>query len=540
MFIVSSIILFIFDKFSHPALPAYIIAGIVVGNFFPASEMINFVQIGLSFLVFIFGVKMDPSRLKSVAEDGLKTAIIEIATLSILTFLIASSLGFAPVEILVLVLVTSLSSTLIGLNLLEKEIDLRLAHGRLAESIHLGQDVIAVIWLMILSASSITLFNISQSLLYGFGLMAFALLFRKYIIDLLASLTDGSRELMMLVSLSVLGGFVFITESVGLSIAIGSFAAGLAVSKYPHNMEILETTGSLKDFFSAIFFVSLGALLTSPTLEVIGLSMIMILLTVIVKPFTVITSLVGLGQNKRTAYLTAFSIDQVSEFALIIAIQTYLAGLISDVVFQSVIITATVSMMISSYTTKHGSTMYKILGPLDHIVDFPHRVSEEVSKHDLEDHIIVVGYDTQGKRLVETLKDEGAEFVVIENNPEKITELQEREENFVYGDIMEDQTWHDTNYKEASLIVSTVPLVEASQRVLELDTESDKILRSKEIDEAQRLMDEGALYVQVPKVLSSEILIEHIEGLMENNLYREDLRRKSMLEIRKYIQEKEG
>lgn len=540
MFVVSSLVLFVFDRFSHPALPAYIIAGVLIGNFFPADEMIAFTQIGLSFLVFIFGVKIDPERLKTVARDGIKTAGIEIFVMSIIGFLISYAIGLNNFETFVLVLTTALSSTLVGLDLLEKEIDLKLAHGRIAESIHLSQDLIAVFMIMIIGASQFSLGAISQSLLHGFGVLSLALLFRRYAMDHVAALTENSRELLMLVSITILIGFLGLTEVLHISLAIGSFAAGLAVSKYPHNMEILETTGSLKDFFSAIFFVSLGALLTSPTLEVIGLSMIMILLTVIVKPFTVITSLVGLGQNKRTAYLTAFSIDQVSEFALIIAIQTYLAGLISDVVFQSVIITATVSMMISSYTTKHGSTMYKILGPLDHIVDFPHRVSEEVSKHDLEDHVIVVGYDTQGKRLVETLKDEGAEFVVIENNPEKITELQEREENFVYGDIMEDQTWHDTNYKEASLIVSTVPLVEASQRILDLDTETDKILRSKDIEEAQRLMDEGALYVQVPKVLSSEILIEHIEGLMENNLYREDLRRKSMLEIRKYIQEKEG
>lgn len=540
VFVVSSLVLFVFDRFSHPALPAYIIAGVLVGNFFPADEMIVFTQIGLSFLVFIFGVKIDPERLKTVARDGIKTAGIEIFLMSIIGLLISYSIGLNNFEAFVLVLTTALSSTLVGLDLLEKEIDLKLAHGRIAESIHLSQDLIAVFMIMIIGASQFSLGAISQSLLHGFAVLSLALLFRRYAMDHVAALTENSRELLMLVSITILIGFLGLTEILHISLAIGSFAAGLAVSKYPHNMEILETTGSLKDFFSAIFFVSLGALLTSPNLEVIGLSMIMILLTVIVKPFTVITSLVGLGQNKRTAYLTAFSIDQVSEFALIIAIQTYLAGLISDVVFQSVIITATVSMMISSYTTKHGDTMYKILGPLDHIVDFPHRVSEEVSKHDLKDHVIVVGYDTQGKRLVETLKDEDTEFVVIENNPEKITELQEREENYVYGDIMEDQTWHDTNYREAALIVSTVPLVEASQRILDLDTETDKILRSKDIEEAERLMDEGALYVQVPKVLSSEILIEHIEGLMDNNLYREDLRRKSMLEIRKYIQEKEG
>ncbi len=540
VFVVSSVILFLFDRFSHPALPAYIIAGIVVGRFFPAEEMINFTQLGLSFLVFIFGVKMDPERLKTVAGDGLKTAALQIISVSIVAVFLSYLLDLTSLETMIFTIATALSSTLVGLDLLEKEVNLRLTHGRLAESLHLSQDLIAVVFLMVLGASSYTLEAVSISLLHGFSLLLVAILFRKYVLDYVARLTENSRELLMLVSLTVLIGFLSLTEYFHISLSIGSFAAGLAVSKYPHNMEILDTTGSLKDFFSAIFFVSLGALLTIPSQRVLVISGVMLVLTVLIKPFAVITSLVALGQNKRTAYLTGFSIDQVSELALIITIQTYLSNLIGDAVFQSVIITATISMIISSYTAKHGDRIYDLLSNYDHLDAFPNRVSEGVSKHELKDHVIVVGHDTQGKRIIETLEDEEVDYLVIDNDPEKISDLDEKDEKYVFGDVLEDKTWEEADYKASSLIISTIPIEKTSRKILSLDTGADKILRSEDLDEAEELLDAGAIYVNVPEVLSSELLLDHIEGLMENERYREDLRRRNMLEVRRYMQDLEG
>jgi CPA2 family monovalent cation:H+ antiporter-2 len=537
VFVVSSAVLFLFDRFSHPALPAYIVAGIIVGNFFPTEEMITFTQIGLSFLVFIFGVKMDPDRLSLVASDSLKTTLFQVTAVAAVAVAASWFLGLSGFETLVFVLATTLSSTLVGLDLLEDEIDLNLAHGRLAESIHLNQDVIAVVFLMVLGASSFTFGEISLSLFHGFTVIFIALFFRRYLMDHVASLTEGSRELMMLLSITVLAGFLGITELTNTSLAIGSFAAGLAVSRYPHNAEILDTTGSLRDFFSAIFFVSLGALLTIPSRQVLLLSGVMILLTTLFKPYTVTAALIGLGQNERTSYLTGFSIDQVSEFALIITIQAYLTGMISDTLFQSVIITATVSMMVSSYTAKHGDRMYEILSEWEPLPS----TRDEGLSHELSDHVIVVGYDTQGERIVEKLIEEDTEFVVIDNDPEKISDLEEKEENFVYGDVMDEETWERACADEATLIISTAPLRKISERIIELETEADRILRSATVEEARELLrEENVIYVSVPKVLSSELLLDHVEGIMENRQYREELRRENMLEIRRYMQDMEG
>jgi len=502
--------------------------------------MITFAQIGLSFLVFMFGVKIDPERLSSVASDSLKTTVIQVTFVSILGLAISYLLGFNAFESVVFVLATSLSSTLVGLELLEKEIDLKLAHGRIAESIHLSQDIIAIFFLMILGSSVFTVDAVLTSLLHGTGVLLLALIFRAYLFDYIAALAAGSRELLMLVSITMLISFLGLTEFLHISLAIGSFAAGFAVSKYPHNMEILDTTGSLKDFFSAIFFVSLGALLAVPSIEVVLLSGLMLLITSVIKPYTVIASLVHLGQNKRTAYLTGTSIDQVSELSLIIAIQAFLAGMISDMLFQAITITATASMIISSYTTKHGDKIYRIFSPVDTLNDRQEEVSEKLSEHEMDDHIIVLGYDIEGKRIVEKLKEKEVDFVVIENNPEKVTELKERSENYVFGDAMDDKTWHEAQYREAQLIISTVPMEKTSQKILDLETDADKILRAENITEAQNLLDQGAIYVILSKVLSEELLLDHIEGIMENKNYKEELRRKNMLELRRYLQSDEG
>ena len=540
LFVTSSVILLIFDRFSHPTLPAYIIAGVIIGRFFPSDQIIGFTQIGIAFLVFIFGVKMDPERLKTIANDGIKTAAIQVTIISGISLIISYILGLGNLETLIFTLATSLSSTLVGLDLVEEELNLKLAHGRLAESIHLSQDIIAVLSLMIVSAPALTLAAVSQNILLGLTLLVTALLFRSHGIDLLSRMTENSRELMTLLSLSILISFLAIAEYFQLSLAIGGFAAGLAVSKYPHNMEILDTTGSLKDFFSAIFFVSLGALLKIPTIEVIAISTTMLLLITVIKPFIVIESLVGLGQNKRTAYLTGFSIDQVSELALTITIQAFLANNIGTPLFQSIIITATLSMIISSYTTKHGDKIYDVMSKYDRIEAFPKESRGNTPKHPMENHVVVIGYDTQGKAIVDKLRQEKKEFIVIENDPEKVTDLEEKNENFVYGDVFEKETWTRTNAKQAELIISTIPVERVSMTVLDIETNADIILRSENQKSASKLLEEGAIYVNIPDMLSSKVLTDHIEGLMNNKRYREDLRRRSMLELRRFIEDREG
>lgn len=529
------------DYFNHPAIPAYILAGVIVGGVFPQQEMLSFVQIGLAFLVFIFGVKMDPERLTSVARESQIAGAIQILTIGALSLSLGHFLlGFDLLNSVLFTLAAVLSSTLVGLDLLEREIHFNLTHGRLAESIHLTQDIIAVLILIAVGSTGTILTDIPLNLYHGLIIILTALIFRQHIFQRLTRLTEGSRELIMLFSISILAGFIGLAEYLNISIAVGSFAAGFAVSKYPYNMEILDTTGSLKDFFSAIFFVSLGALITVPGPQVLLVSGILLVINSVFKPYIVVTSLIYQGYNKRTSYLAGMSIDQVSELSLVIAIQTYLAGAMNETLFQSIIITATASMLISSYTQRHKDSIYKLLSQYDILPDAEETIRADISE-ELDNHVILVGFDTQGKRIAEKLKNEDQQFVVLENDPEKTSDLQDRGENYIFSDIMVDETWTEAQPEKAKMILSTIPLKSASEKIIGLDTDADRILRSESVEDAREfLKDENVKYVNIPDLTGSELLADHIEGIMRDVNYREELRRKNMLELRRYLQSDEG
>ncbi len=541
IFVVSSVMIFVMDRLSHSALPAYILAGVVIGVFLgQKSQIIGLSQLGIAFLVFIFGLKTEPERIKSVAGESVSTTVIQVLVIGATTYLFAQGLGLDLLNTLYLVIAASLSSSLVGLELAEKEIRIDLLHGRLSESIHLTQDLIAIAAVLVLSSAVITPSAAISNLFKGALLILLALMVRSTAFPVISRQVSESTELTMFAGIAFLATFIGAASILGISIVVGSFAAGLAVARFPYNMELLENMGSLKDFFSAIFFVSLGALVTVPSIQGIILAIFLIGITVVLKPTITVLALLISGYDQRTSHLTALSLDQVSEFGLIIAIQAFIAGTIQTELFNAIVLAAAVTMITSSYTSKNEELIYRIVSRYS-TVDTNRKKIEKWTSMDeeLNDHVILIGYDTQGKEIAEALKKEGQEFVIVENDPEKIMEAKEKEENYIFGDVMDEKTWEIAKAEKAKLAVSTIPRHKVSMKILVRDKPEHKILRSGEIEKAEDLLHKGALYVEVPDIVAAEELLDHIRGVMENTNYREELRRRNLLEIRRYLQSEE-
>lgn len=541
VFVAAAFTLSIGKKLGQPAIPAYIIAGVGAGFYVNQEQLIQFAELGIAFLIFIFGMRFDPGRIRSVARESQTTTLLQISFIGTSAFGLATVFGLDRLNSLYFSLAAALSSSLIGLELMEKEVEKNVIHGRLSESINMLQDSIGVIAIIALGASSFAYHDILSALGTGSAIIAAGLTIRLFLFDRFARIADGSRELLMLSSLSLLTGFIYISEIVGLSIFVGAFSAGIAVARFPHNMEIIDTMGSIKDFFAAVFFVVLGALLTVPSLTVLSLASLLILMTIIVKPLIVVTSLILQGYDTRTAYLTGFGLDQISEYALIIAIEAFLAGTIATGLFEAIVIAAVVTMTISSYTSEHQHRTFELVAKNSYLNTAWREMSPENSlDKPLSDHVILLGYDIQGKRLAESLKENEKQFVVVDNDPEKIVDVRKNDENFIYGNVMSGETWEKAEVEKADLIISTAPFRAVSERILELDTEADKILRSDQLEEAHELLEEGATYVAVPDILSSELIEDHLRRTLNDIDYREELRRKNILEVKRYLQGSEG
>jgi hypothetical protein len=66
-----------------------------------------------------------------------------------------------------------------------------------------------------------------------------------------------------------------------------------------------------------------------------------------------------------------------------------------------------------------------------------------------------------------------------------------------------------------------------------LNTDAEKVLRTPDVEQAEQLLEEGAVFVSVPKILASQRMIEHLKGVLNDSNYREELRRKNLLQLRK-------
>ncbi|MHC3437022.1 cation:proton antiporter domain-containing protein [Natrialbaceae archaeon A-gly3] len=533
IFIVAGPFLLVANRFKLPTVPLLIIAGIAAGRFIEEGAVLELAQYGIALLVFSFGVGIQFSAVRTVLVDSEVTALGQVLVVGALGVGCGVILGIPLEEAVYFGIAAALSSTIVGKALLEAEIRQNLVHGRLAQSIHLIQDLLAIMFLLVLGAGTLAADPIATQFGYGLALLIGAVLVNRYLFDLLGKLAGDSSELMIISVVSLLVVFVGAAEYVGVSIVVGAFAAGLAVRHDPAQyLGLFNGLESIKDFFVAIFFVTIGALVAFPTVEKLLIAGILVLLTAVVKPAITAVILMYKGYGARSATLTGLSTDQVSEFALIIAIEALLLGLLTQRIFDAIIFAAAMTMITSSITYNNDERIYRIMATYGSL-EGTHRKIDEWSHvpEDVDDHVVIAGYGRQGKHLVETCEELGQSYVVIENDPARREAVESDCAAYVFGDALEGYTWKKANVEDARIIVSTVDSEAISRRILDLETDADVTLRASEKTTALELLKDGALYVSISDLLAGRQLVQYLHALIDGELTPEELREQRMADL---------
>ncbi len=540
VFITAAVALLIATRYPVPAVPLYILVGLGIGipDLIDPNTTIELAQLGIAFLVFVFGVSAEPSRFLSVARDSEHVAAVQILVIGGIGFGIGLLFGLDPIPAVYFSVAVALSSSLVGRELAEGEIRLNLIHGRLTESIHFVQDLFAVGIILVLGTSVFTLDGIALQLGYGVLLFAAAVLIRVYLFDLFVRLSGDSDELIMLTGIGLLIGFLALADVLGVSIVVGAFAAGISITQeFEHNLALLSALESVENFFTAIFFVTLGSLVVAPTGAVIAMAGTLVIGIVVVKPAVTIWALIYQGYDPRTAALTSFSLDQISEFALILAITGLLAGAISQPVFDAIILAAAATMVTSSLTYTYEDGFYRALDRIGAFGSAHERTRARSSLPDrpLTDHVVVVGYGKLGSSIVSVCRELDKPVVVVENDPERFELARDFHETCVFGDVMNDDVRTLAAPERADLIISTVPDRSISERLLSWGTEADVILRANDLEAAIELIDAGATYVNVIDFLASEQFGRTLSRLLNADTPPETLRRENYRSLRERV-----
>src|SRR5581483_6076148 len=159
-----------------------------------------------------------------------------------------------------------------------------------------------------------------------------------------------NKELFLLVILAICLGTAALTEAVGLSLALGAFAAGLIISASDYAHQALDQLMPLRDAFVALFFVTVGILINPREVLRHPVLLLAILVLVIVGKFVVWTAVVKLfGYPLRTAILVGTGLTQIGEFSFILVQVAYSDGLVGDEFYYATLAASLLSILINAW-----------------------------------------------------------------------------------------------------------------------------------------------------------------------------------------------
>lgn len=526
--IIASIFSIFFKFLRQPAILAYILTGIVIGPFaglqLEGKEFLQTMgELGITFLLFMIGLELRFSDLKSVGKVSLFTGTAQILFTSIIGYFISLILGFSQIASLYIAIALTFSSTIIIVKLLSDKKDLQSLYGKISVGFLLVQDFFAILLLIFLSSFSsgaVSVPGIAISLVKGFLLFAFILFLSRTLFPKILDKISSSSETLFLFSIAWALGLSALVASplVGFSIEIGGFLAGLALANSSENFQIIGKVKSLRDFFITIFFVFLGMSMSfSSTSAVIIPVLIFSAFVLIGNPIIVMIIMGLMGFRKRTSFLAGLTVAQISEFSLIVVFLGNKIGHLSNEVVSLVTAVGVITFAGSTYMIINGDKLYKLLERGLKVFERKVTTEESLGEHDYKGHVVLVGANRMGKSVLDALLSEGEKVLVVDFNPDVVKNLISKKVKSIFGDISDFEIQERAALRDAKLIISTVSDIEDNMILI---SEIKKIKKGPKIvaiandnGEEKELYKAGANYVVQPHLLSGK----HVAHLIKTN-----------------------
>ena len=267
---------FIAHYLKQPLLLAYIAAGVIIGprigfGFIKNEHDIETIShIGLILLLFMIGLEINVKKLKEVGRSLVVTGSMQFVICVLLGLGFFSLLGFTMgggnYNLLYLAVCCGLSSTAIVVKLLYSKFELDTLAGRLTLGILVFQDIWAIIMLSIqANLASPDVILILLSFVKGALVVLISLLASKYILPGLFKAVAKTPEIVLIASIGWCFLICGLAEVFGLSLEMGALIAGVAISTFPYNHDVIAKVINIRDFFVTLFFVALGMQISNPS-----------------------------------------------------------------------------------------------------------------------------------------------------------------------------------------------------------------------------------------------------------------------------------
>ncbi len=359
----------------QPLILGYIIAGFLIGpniGFFPgisSQETVHqWSDIGIIFLMFGLGLEFSFKKLMKVGSSAIVTGLVKFVGVFILGFVSAQALGWTLMESVFLGGLLSMSSTMVVIKSYD-EMGLKdKPYAGMVFGTLVVEDLIAILLMVLLSTMAVSQSFAGKELILNIVKLVFFLLlwFLVGIFVIPTILKKAKRylseEILLIVSIGLCFSMVALATAVGFSSALGAFVMGSILAETTESEHIDRIVEPIKNLFGAIFFVSVGMML-SPGVIVEHWALILLIAIIVIISHILFAGagMIITGNSLYNSVHTGFSLAQLGEFGFILAGVGCSLGVMREFIYPVIIAVS----VITTFTTPY---MIRLAAPCFHLL----------------------------------------------------------------------------------------------------------------------------------------------------------------------------
>lgn len=512
----------LFRRLKFPSIIGFLVTGILAGPHALAfikntHQVEQMAEIGVVLLLFTIGIELSLKELMRIKHLVLWGGGLQVLVTILAVAVAGAAFGFPLNQAVFFGFLVALSSTAILMKLLIDSGQADTPHGKMAMGILIFQDL-CIVPLMLLTPLLAGVGDGIQGVLTIGGKAAAVVLAAHYGARFLVPwifkqvVKTRSRELFILTIIFIGLGTAWLTAMAGLSLALGAFIAGLAISESEYSHQALSDIIPFREAFMSLFFISVGMLLDPAILVSYPLlTASLVLAIVLIKTLITTGAALTLGVPMRIAIIAALSLAQIGEFSFVLSQAGVKFGLLTPEYYQIFLAASIATMGLTPACLKFASPL------ADRVVAWlPHKLTRGrgvLSQHEkpvlLNDHVIIVGYGINGKNLARVLKNLKIQHIVIETNPFTVKKEGRKGQQIMFGDASKLEVLEHAQIAKARGMVVAISDAAASRRVASLARQLNPALHI--IVRTRYLLEVEPLY----KLGVNEVIPEEFETSVE-------------------------
>lgn len=501
----------LFRRLNLPPILAYLGVGALLGphalGWVDDSENTRMLaEFGVVFLLFTLGLEFSLTRLAAMRRAVLGMGGAQVLITALVAGGMAWLMGVPPAGALAIGGVLAMSSTAIVIKLLAEQLEINSRHGRAAVGILLFQDLAVIPFLILIPALASGGEDIGEdlalALLKGVVVSGFLLAAGRWLLRPMFHVIAKARspELFTLAVLLAALASAALTQTAGLSMALGAFLAGIMLSESAYRHQIESDIRPFQDVLLGLFFITIGMLLDVQSLPVyLPTSLGLLLLLILIKTLIIFGVGVALREDAGVAFRAGLVLAQGGEFGFALLALASSGNLLSHEEVQVVLTTVLLSMIATPFLVRYNGPIAKFLirGYRQTFVERREDIAQQSAG--LKGHVILSGFGRVGQNLAYLLDQEDIPYIALEIDPDIIQKAQRAGYNVYFANATHLELLRAAGIDKARALVITHHDTEAAIKTIKLvrldHKELPVLVRVLAVNRIDDLLEAGATEV---------------------------------------------